>query len=78
MWNAVKAVLRRKFATLNDYIRKEVLKSMIWVPSLRNYRGKADLNQIGRKKQIWQSRQHQDAKNTQITKTKQRKKYIYK
>lgn len=29
MWNKVKAVLRRKFATLNDYIRKKVLKSMI-------------------------------------------------
>ena len=29
MWNKVKAVLRRKFATLNDYISKEVLKSII-------------------------------------------------
>ena len=28
LWNAVKAVLRRKFIVLNTYIRKEDLKSI--------------------------------------------------
>lgn len=36
MWDAAKAVLRGKFIVLNDCIRKEALKSMVWAFALRN------------------------------------------